>query len=69
MRPFMQQLPFRRSHILSPKLLDMDERPLSAAEGKMLQPGELEVIVLPITHDMRIQVTPWGRRSAETVTL
>lgn len=41
-RVFMQDRAVRRAVILRPLVLDVNERPLAAAELKMLQAGELE---------------------------
>lgn len=57
------------SEILCPLLFDMNERPLSAAELKMLEAGELEEILLRINHPIRVQVTPAGSRVSSKVTV
>lgn len=69
MCPLVEQLPFHGSKILRPLLFDVDQRPLPAAELEMLQTGELEAVLLPIDHPIRVQVTPSGNSSSTTVTV
>ena len=56
------------AEIFCPLVLDMDKRPLAAAELEVLQTGELEEILLGINHPIRVQVTPSGSFSSSTVT-
>ena len=57
-----------RPVVIFPLIFNVDQRPLPAAEHKMLQPGKREEIFLGIDHPMRIQVTPWGSFSSSTLT-
>lgn len=50
MRVFMQDRAVRRAVILRPLVLDVNERPLAAAELKMLQAGELEEVLVIKVH-------------------
>ena len=43
---FEQEPAVHRAVVFGPLILDVDQRPLPAAEGKVLQAGELEVVVL-----------------------
>lgn len=56
------------AEIFRPLVLDIDKRPLAAAELEVLQTGELEEILLGINHPIRVQVTPSGSFSSSTVT-
>lgn len=49
-RVFMQDRAVRRAVILRPLVLDVNERPLAAAELKMLQAGELEEVLVIKVH-------------------
>ena len=49
-RVFMQDRAVRRAVILRPLVFDMDERPLPAAELKVLQAGELEEVLVIKVH-------------------
>ena len=69
MGPPVEKLPFHGPEIFLPLLLQMDERPLPAAEYEMLQTGEGEEVLLTISHPMRMQVTPSGRESSSTLTM
>ena len=44
------------------------ERPLAAAEGKVLKAGEGEKLLLTEVHPIRRQVIPAGRAASSTVT-
>ena len=46
----MQDRAVRRAVILRPLVLDVNERPLAAAELKMLQAGELEEVLVIKVH-------------------
>lgn len=65
---FMKDRPIRGAVVLCPLVLDVDEGPLSAAEYKMLQAGQLEEVLLLIDHPRCVQVTPAGRLLSSTVT-
>ena len=49
----VKEITFHSAQILLPLLLHMDKGPLAAAEGKVLQTGELEVVLLGIDHPIR----------------
>ena len=66
MRPFMHQRAIHSAVIFSPLVFNVDQRPLAAAKGEMLQAGQLEEVLLLIDHPMRVQVTPAGRWSSST---
>ena len=68
MGPAMEQLALHSAQIVPPLLLQMDQRPLPPTEGEMLQTGELEELLLPKGHPMRVQVMPAGRADSSTVT-
>ena len=51
-----------------PLLFQMDQRPLAAAEGKVLKAGEGEKLLLTEVHPIRRQVIPAGRAASSTVT-
>lgn len=62
------QLPFGGAQIFRPLLLQVDQCPLTAAEGKVLDAGHQQVVVRRV-HQLNLsQVTPSGRVSA-TVTV
>lgn len=63
----MQKLTIDGAEVVCPLMLNMDQRPLPAAKGEMLQAGKLEEVLLGIDHPMRVQVTPWGRCAVSTV--
>ena len=50
MGALMQDLPIHRPEIFRPQILNMDQRPLSAAEAKVLEPGKLEILLFLIVH-------------------
>ena len=62
-------MPFHRAQIFLPLVFHGDQGPLTAAEGKVLQAGELEEILFRIGHPMRVTVTPAGRPASSTVTV
>ena len=69
MGPAVEQAALHGAQILLPLLLQVDQRPLAAAEGKVLDAGELEEVLLTAGgHPMRLQVTPAGRAASSTVT-
>lgn len=49
-RVFMQDRAVRRAVILRPLVLDVNERPLAAAELEVLQTGELEEVLVIKVH-------------------
>lgn len=55
--------------IFRPLVFNVDQRPLPAAELEMLEPGELEVVLLWIDHPIRVTVMPAGRADSSTVTV
>ena len=57
-----------RLKVFLPCLLQMDQRPLAAAEGKVLKAGEGEKLLLAEVHPIRRQVIPAGRAASSTVT-
>ena len=66
---FVEDRPVGGAGIFRPLILNMDERPLAAAELEVLQTGELKEIILGIDHPIRVQVTPSGSFSSSTVTV
>lgn len=49
-RPFMHDIAFSSEHIVLPNLLNMDETPLSPAEGEMLYARERKKLIFRV-HD------------------
>lgn len=66
---FVHEMAVHCSAIFRPLVFDVDQCPLAAAEGEVLQARKLEVVVLLIVHPMRVQVTPAGRADSSTVTV
>ena len=64
---FVEKGAVNGAEILRPLVLDMDESPLAAAKGKVLQAGQLEEVLLRIDYPIRVQVTPAGRFSSSTL--
>lgn len=64
----MHELTVRSPEILCPLVFNMNQRPLAAAESKVLQPRKLEPILLWPTHPIRWHVTPVGSADSSTVT-
>ena len=60
--------PLGSAQIFAPLLLQMNQRPLTTAEGEMLQAGHEEILVLGGHQESLSQCTPSGR-SSETETL
>lgn len=58
---FVHKLAFRCQHVVGPRLLDMDERPLPTAEREVLDARQREELVL-VVHRYTILriVTPSG---------
>ena len=51
MGALMKEMPFNGAQIFRPLPLDVDQRPLAAAEGEMLQPGQGKIVfLLPDGH-------------------
>ena len=70
MGPLMEQASLHGTQVFLPLLFQMDQRPLAAAERKVLDSGEGEEILLTIDgHPMRMQVIPAGREASSTVTV
>ena len=68
--PLMEQVSLHGTQVFLPLLLQMDQRPLPAAERKVLDSGEREEVLLTIDgHPMRMQVIPAGREDSSTVTV
>ena len=51
--PGVKQRAFHRAQIFPPLLFNVDQRPLPAAESKVLQSGEREEVLLGVDHPMR----------------
>ena len=66
---FMHDSAIGRSDVFLPLVLNMNQRPLPAAEPKVLDPGKLEVVLLWIGYPMRFTVMPAGRAASSTVTV
>lgn len=64
----MEELALYGAQIFLPLLFQMDQRPLAAAEGKVLKAGEGEELLLTEVHPIRRQVIPAGRAASSTVT-
>ena len=70
MSPAVEQIALHGPQVLLPLLLQVDERPLPAAESEVLEAGEGEKLLLTVSgHPMRVQVTPAGRADSSTVTV
>ena len=67
MRPMMEDLSFGGMPIVGPLPFNMNERPLSAAEGKMLNARHHEEIVF--IHIFLITLTPSGIMRSSISTL
>jgi hypothetical protein len=68
-RPLVENVPLDRPQIFRPLLFEVDERPLPPAERKVLEAGELEVVVLRISHPMVDTVTPAGMAAVSIATV
>ena len=66
---FVEDRSVSGAEIFRPLILNVDERPLAAAELEVLQTGELKKALLRIDHPSRVQVTPAGRAASSTVTV
>ena len=65
----VHDLPFDGAQVFRPLLFDVDQGPLAAAEGKVLQSGEEEKFLFPVHGQIiRVQVTPAGSTSVRTST-
>lgn len=49
----VEQIALHRAKIVLPLLFDVDQRPLAAAEGEVLDAGELEEVLLGADHPRR----------------
>ena len=68
MGALMKQMSLNGAQIFRPLPLDVDQRPLAAAEGEVLQAGEEEPLLLGIVgYPIRVQVTPAGMAPSSTV--
>ena len=67
MGPAVKQIALYRAQIFSPLLLNVDQCPLASAEGKVLQTGQLEEVLLGVDYPSTLQVTPSGRLASSTV--
>lgn len=61
MRSGVKQRSFHCAEVFLSLVFNVDQRPLSAAKGEVLQTGKLEEIVFLPHHDILWQVTPSGR--------
>lgn len=68
MGPLVHQVTFYSSQIILPLLLDVDQCPLTATEGKVLYARESEIFLLIVPHPIRTQLTPSGRAASSTLT-
>ena len=70
MGPAVEQIALYGTHVVLPLLFQVDERPLAAVEGEVLDTGEGKEVLLTIDgHPMRVQVMPAGREASSTVTV
>ena len=65
MGAFVHELALGCQHVVGPRLLDMDERPLSSAEREVLDTGQREELVHRYT--ILRTVTPSGTAPSSTV--
>lgn len=68
MYPPVKEIAVHGAQVFPPLVFDVDQRPLTAAEGKMLKTGKLEEVVFCVHQLNRWQVTPAGREASSTVT-
>ena len=69
MGALMKQMSLNGAQIFRPLPLDVDQRPLAAAEGEMLQPGQSKIVfLLPDGHTICVQDTPSGSVAVSTET-
>ena len=66
MRSFMHQCAVHRAVVVRPLLLNVNKRPLPAAEFEMLYSGKLKIVFFGIRHTIRMQLTPSGKLSVST---
>lgn len=70
MRTPVEQLPVDGAQIFRPLLFQMDQRPLSAAEGEVLDTGNGQIGIFPgVGHTISVQVTPSGSASSSMETV
>lgn len=66
----VQKRPLDGAQVLRPLPLEMDERPLAAAEGEVLQAGQGEVVLLAGDgYTISVQDTPSGSAPVSTDTM
>ena len=66
----MKQISLYGAYILCPLLLDVDQGPLTATKGEVLETGQGEVLILRQGgHPIRWHITPAGRAASSTVTM
>ena len=69
MGALMKQMSLNGAQIFRPLPLDVDQRPLAAAEGEVLQPGQSKIVfLLPDGHTICVQDTPSGSAAVSTET-
>ena len=67
MGAFVHELALGCQHVVGPRLLDMDERPLSSAEREVLDAGQREELVLVVHGYTSLwTVTPSGTAASST---
>lgn len=66
MGPPVEQVAFCCPEVFPPLLFNVNQSPLATAKGKVLQAGELEILLLSVHHPMRWQVTPAGSAASST---
>lgn len=65
----VKELSVHGAQVFHPLAFQMDQRPLSAAKGEMLDTGDGQVLFFPNPgHTICVQVTPSGRESVSTST-
>ena len=64
----VQQSALHRAQVFRPLVLQVDEGPLAAAEGKVLDAGQREHTLPLLRRHFRMHVTPAGRCASSTVT-
>ena len=69
MGTLVEQMPLDSTQVLLPLVFHMDQRPLPPAEGKVLQAGEGEEVLVTVGgHPIRVQVIPVGNAASSTLT-
>lgn len=64
---FVKNTSLRCPDVFLPLLLQVNERPLSGAKGKVLQAGQGKPILFGVGHPIRVQLTPSGTSPTVTV--